>query len=636
MYWKSFLRNQWERKGYHSYTGKDFYSRIGRRAEGKRENKRIYTNLCQKEGMVFRSKAIDSAIERLLDSGKYTEKKMLVLKNPYCMAPLTAMVIFTTEFPCSIQVTLEGGKLLNEKTSVSTRHRIPIYGLYAGRPNRIHLQIWKGQTLCGEKDVVIETGELPKSLQNQVKIKKKEKESPIPFTMAFGGETKYPYAFDENGEVRYYIRQTIKSYGIYQLSGGRFLYLSPNVEVPSFSNPHSALAFEMDFMGRVYREYLIPDGIHHDGCEMTPGGNILSLSSSMEQHVEDTVIEIDRNTGRVVKRLNLKDVLSEHPYFDLLDWAHLNTVSYQPEEGTILLCARNLHSVFKIDWQTEELIWIMCDTSFWENTPYADRVLVPKGEMSFCYQPHAAYFLPENAGENKTLIIYDNHWNKRRPVESFDGDKKSYVRIYEINEKEKTVRLQNSYQTTKSKIRSNGIVMGDHVFAMSGALVDSIEGCQGRITEFDRESKEVMNDYLTKTNFYRAYPFFADFNALCRPMEEKAQILGDKEGIENRTGTVCDAIPKREGLPEIGFEFYEDILLVSGTDHQVQKIFFCGRKHRYLKDYSHTIQKNPACFGDMKYSMPVPTSELLPDKYRILIQSNGLLYDTKKTFQIAG
>ena len=636
MYWKSFLRNQWERKGYHSYTGSDFYSQVGRRQGIKKEKKRIHTDLCQKEGMVFRSKAIDNAIEKLLDSGKYTERKMLVLKNPYCMAPLTALILFNTEFPCSVHVTLEDGELLNERTPVSTRHRIPVYGLRAGQQNQIHLEIWKEQNLYLEKEIMIETGALPKSLQGQVQVREKKKASASPFTMAFGGDTKYPYAFDEHGEVRYYIRQTIKSYGIYQLSGGRFLYLSPNVEIPSFSNPHSALAMEMDFMGRVYREYLIPDGIHHDGCEMKPGGNILSLSSSMDEHVEDTVIEIDRNTGKVVKRLYLRDVLSEHPYFDLLDWAHLNTVSYQPEEGTILLCARNLHSVFKIDWQTEKLIWILCDTSFWENTPYADRVLSPKGEISFCYQPHAAYFLSEQTGDNKTLIIYDNHWNKRRPVESFDGDEKSYVRIYEINEKENTVQLQSSYQTTKSKIRSNGIVMGDHVFAMSGALVDSIEGCQGRITEFDRESGEVLNDYLTKTNFYRAYPFFADFTALCQPMEEKAQILGDKEGVENHTGVEAETIPEKEGMPEIGFEFYEDILLVSGTDHQVQKIFFCGKHHRYLKDYSHTVQKNPACFGNMKYSMPVPTAGLLPDHYQIYIQSNGLLYDTKKTFQIAG
>ena len=291
--------------------------------------KRIRTDLCQNESMVFRSKAIDNEIEKILDSGKYTEKKMLVLKNPYGTTPLTALILFTTEKPCSVHIRLEGGEILDHRTPMSQRHRIPVYGLHAGQTNRICLELWEGTSLSMMREILIETGALPKSLVGQVQVREKKKASASPFTMAFGGNTKYPYAFDENGEVRYYIRQKIKSYGIYQMSGGRFLYLSPNVEVPSFSNPHSALALEMDFMGRVYREYLISDGIHHDGCEMTPGGNILTLSSSMNQHVEDTVIEIDRSTGRVVKRLYLGDVLSEHPYFDLLDWAHLNTVSYQ-------------------------------------------------------------------------------------------------------------------------------------------------------------------------------------------------------------------------------------------------------------------------------------------------------------------
>ena len=120
--------------------------------------------------MVFRSKAIDNAIEKLLDSGKYTERKMLVLKNPYCMAPLTALILFNTEFPCSVHITLEGGELLNERTPVSTRHRIPVYGLRAGQQNQIHLEIWKEQNLYLEKEIMIETGALPKSLQGQVHV----------------------------------------------------------------------------------------------------------------------------------------------------------------------------------------------------------------------------------------------------------------------------------------------------------------------------------------------------------------------------------------------------------------------------------------------------------------------------------
>ena len=46
---------------------------------------------------------------------------------------------------------------------------------------------------------------------------------------------------------------------------------------------------------------------------------------------------------------------------DTIDWAHLNTVSYQPEEDTVLLSPRNLNSAVKVNWTTHEIVWILGD-----------------------------------------------------------------------------------------------------------------------------------------------------------------------------------------------------------------------------------------------------------------------------------
>lgn len=634
MFWKAIFNAIFGKRGYHTYTGSEFY-----RWKGKKQNarKRIKTRLTQKGGLVFRSKAIENAIEKVLDSGKYTEEKMLVLKNPYMLSPLTALIIFTTKEPCSVHVILEDGDLLDQWTEVSTRHRIPVYGMHPGMENKIHLELWRDDQCQSEKVVSITTRKLPKFLLDQVVVQKKKKESVSPFTLVFGGSIRYPYAFDESGEIRFYIRRRTKSYGLYRLSEGRFLYLSNNVQVPSYANPHSALAMEMDLMGRVFREYMIQKGIHHDGCEMTPGGNILGLSSSLTDYVEDAVVEIDRNTGKVVKQLNLADILSEHPYFNFIDWAHLNTVSYQQEEHTVLLCARNLHSVFKIDWETDELLWIISDPFIWKGTPYEEKVLTPVGDdMGYCYQAHSSYFLPEDASDKKRMIIYDNHWAKRRPMETFDGDKKSYVRIYEIDEKEHTVTMQGNFATPKSTIRSIGLVIGDRVMAMSGALLKAKDGCKGRITEFDRESGKIINDYLTKNDFYRAYPFFADYAAMSRSMEETPQILRDDEAVDLKkcTSVKVGDMPLAIGSPNLNYKFYEDILLIKETDHEVEKIYFEGKKNAYVKDYTQTEQKWPEKFGDMVYFLPIPTLALEPDHYRIYLQFRGSLFDTKKTFRI--
>lgn len=651
MFWKTYWKNRICHRGFHSYTGKEFAHWVRKygKCDGQESNGRIDTEISQKDCLARQTRMIDRTMEKLLDSGRYTEENMLVIQNPYMAAPLTAVILFVTEEPCAVRVTVEDGDLFRHTTEETTRHRIPVLSLFADKTNTIQVELLQGECVTYHKKLELVTGALPESLQDAIRIRKKKAESESPFTFVYGGDSAYPYAFDEQGNVRHYLNRRPKSYGVFPLSKGHFLFLSRGVCTPSLGNPHSVLTYEMDFLGRVYREYLVPDGLHHDVCEMEEGGNLMTISSSMSQYVEDSIIEIDRETGEVIQKFCLKDTLSDHPYLDYYDWAHINAVSYQPEDNTILISARNLHSILKIDWGTRELIWILCDTEFWKGTPYEEKVLRPDGEMAFCYQAHAAYFLPEATAKGKRqLIVYDNHWCKRRPVKSFDEDKNSYVRIYEIDEIERTVLLKKSYKTAKSRIRSNGLILNKRVFAMSGCLNKPVEEYQGRITEFNRKSGKVVNEYLTKSAFYRAYPFFADFNELCQPvLDADEKVLGAVpnpelcSGIEFEKALAIppgDSIrrrflsPEKRRLAMIRVKFYDDILMVKGKDHLVQKIYFRGKAHSYVQDYSATKQNNPALFGEFVYSVTVGTAVLAPDDYRIYVQAGDQLYDLKKRF----
>lgn len=135
-----------------------------------------------------------------------------------------------------------------------------------------------------------------------ITVKRKTQESALPWIFVYGGDTKYPYAFDETGKIRYYLSNRPKAYGMFPLSEGKFLFLTNKIYTPGFANPHSVIAYEMDFLGRTHREYYISDSIHHDGCEMEVGGNLLLASSSMNGAVEDAVIELNRRTGDVVRK----------------------------------------------------------------------------------------------------------------------------------------------------------------------------------------------------------------------------------------------------------------------------------------------------------------------------------------------
>lgn len=622
------------------------------------------------------TRQIDAAIEQVLDDETYSPERFLLLTDPYKMAPLTALLICNTKKSVTLSVKIiDSFGWSYEEQKPGTRHRIPIFALRSGRRNDILLEVRENGQILFSRRFYIRTAPLPDTLAHMVSVRKHTKPGASPLTFVFGGDTRLPYAFDETGEIRYYMSRRPKSYGLLPLSDGRFLFLGKVMCRPSFANPHAVLAQEIDYLGRCYQEYYVPDGIHHDATEMIPGGNLLAAS---EDRVEDAVIEIDRKTGKIVKKLSLQSVLSDHPYFDFYDWAHINTVSYSPKDHSVLICARNLHSVIKIDWETDELLWIFCDTSFWAGTPYEAKLLHPEPDTPFCYQAHAAYFINDaHSDGTHDLIIFDNHWQTRRPVKTFDGDKRSHVRIYRINENERTICLAANYPCAKTRIRSNAIVTRKRIFAMCGYLNKDISGHSGSIVEFNRKTGKIVNRYLTCNSFYRAYPMKPDYDALTQPV--KADISREYLTLAGGLPVPChpidtdDARPLplpiphpvsvcirrfkktprkidkyqtlknnlahpvthkiKEELADTAIDFYDCLLLVRCRDHLISHVYLCGKEHSYVKDFSGTNQKCPALFGNMCYSLTIPIRSLKTDHYKIYVECNGVLYDTGRAFK---
>lgn len=641
------------------------------RRVGEERGTGIETDISGKRSYVEKSRVLERGYERILQSGEYDEHHILAVINPYRQAPLTALLLFVTENPCRARVQLEDGGLYTYTSEAVKEHRLPVFGLHAGTGNQVTVELLgENGEVTFQKQLVLYAKKLPKMLADMIHIDKHKKDSAIPLTFVYGGDSKFPYAFDENGEIRYYLSRNPKAYGLFPLSGGRFLFLIKRFAAPSFANPHSVLCQEMDFFGRVIREYYVPEGVHHDGCEMVPGGNLLLASSSKNDWVEDTVVEIERETGHIVKQFCLANVLKDHPYFDFFDWAHLNTVSYRPDNHTVLVCMRNLHTVMELDWETNQINWLLSDPAVWKGTPYEDKVLEPVGDVAWFYQAHAAYWLPDQSGKKRQMIIYDNHWHKRRPMATFDEDKKSYVRIYEIDEENKTVSLKQSYGNIKSKIRSNGIVQGDRVFSMSGYLNEPVDGYDGIVTEFDKKSGKVLNRYYTVNSFYRAYPFFADYDALSQPVSWPEQTI---LGTEVDVWRACDAdvvsdtvrqpwfrIPvrhkkerkkrkedtmknydeelvkreKKSQICRVKLGFYGQFLLVRARDHLVSRVYLQKDNEVYEADFSRTEQRSPALFARFYYSLIMPVGHLPKGEYRVYFEVDGTVYRTGKKFSL--
>lgn len=401
-----------------------------------------------------------------LKKGDYTLTDPYIVQDPYDRAPLTALVMFNTNEAAKISITVKGK---TERTDIThsfeeyeKTHTIPVLGLLSNTNNKV---IITAETKDGKKTsstIAIQTEELPKYIGN-VTIKTLDQksvdigDSELTFVVP---STKYAYAFDENGDIRWY-GSKYNSHVFTELANGNYLFLTKE---SNGSDTYNVLV-EMDLMGKYYhvydfnmanaaqeavsKELVQPEStmIHHDGIEL-PNHNLLLTVNDHSDYVEDTMIEVNRETGDIEKVIDLKDILPSSFYENYSetdrpdgknDWFHQNSIFYDVKDDSIIISGRNQDIVMKLDYKTEQIKWILAADENWREE-YKPYLLKATNDVKFNAGQHTAIVIPDqdNNDETMDLLLYDNNVAVSR------GDKelsKKYSRAaqYRINEKDKTV-----------------------------------------------------------------------------------------------------------------------------------------------------------------------------------------------------
>ena len=244
-------------------------------------------------------------VEDTFESEGYTLENPNVILNPYGNSPLTALVIFETKQEEKSSVTIKGKDELSTYTHTFDEgkvHYLPIYGLYAGVENEVVISIGDK-----EKSLKIKTDELPNDIILPTKVTKDESKLTNDLYFFTPSSRGYTCAYDVNGDVRWYLDERA-IWEVNRLKNGHLLLSTERlVNTPYYSTG----LYEMDMLGKVYTEYSLPGGYHHDYFEME-NGNLLIASDDFDNEygtVEDYVIELDRDTGNIVKTFDLKDIL---------------------------------------------------------------------------------------------------------------------------------------------------------------------------------------------------------------------------------------------------------------------------------------------------------------------------------------
>lgn len=475
--------------------------------------------------------------QNLLKSGEYTEDNIYVQLDPYDASPLSALLLFQTEDAMTVDISVAGKDeattIKNSFDDYETDHSIPVLGLYPDTENEVTVTLTDESGNSMGKTVTIKTGTLAKSIATiDVKEADTQKmdlgDSELTFVIP---STKRAYAFDANGDVRWHSTR-YNSHIFKELTNGNLLYLTKESNDADTYN----VLLETDYLGKIYHRYDFSSSsaandtgksegemtvIHHDGIEL-PSGNFLLTVNDGSNYIEDTMIELNRETGEIEKTIDLKDILPEAFYEDYdstsredgkVDWFHQNSVEYDEADNSIIISGRHQDTIMKIDYDTSEIKWIMGDSSGW---PESYQKYFLKGDVKASGGQHAAIVLPDQDDNDETtdILYYDNNISVTRGDEE-TSEKYSEARQVRINDAEMTIEEVWTFGEALGKDYYTKIIGSARYLSNTGNRLVNFgyrdEGQTSSIMEVTEEGETVLNvdltDFPTSAWAYRAERF---------------------------------------------------------------------------------------------------------------------------------
>ena len=586
-----------------------------------------------------------------------------VILNPYGNSPLTALILFETKEKVSPTITIKGKDELSTFTHTfksSKKHYLKVYGLYADYENEVVIEYTKDDELVS-KSIVIKTDKLPDNmvLPTNVYADKSNLGNDLYFfTPSSAG---YTVAYDVNGDVRWYLTN-YALWKIDRLKNGRLLVSTERL----INSPYYMTGlYEMDLLGKIYNEYSLEGGYHHDYYEME-NGNLLIASDDFNNDdgtVEDYIVEIDRLTGNIVKSFDLKDILNmrdgQSENWIAYDWFHNNSVWYDKKTNSITLSGRHQDAVINVDYKTGKLNWIIGDSTNWSEE-YQKYFFTPVGDGEFEWQwsQHAAMITPEGY-----VFILDNGNNKSKIESEYVSAENSYTRgvMYKIDTKKMTIEQIWEYGKERGSsfyspyISDVDYIDKDHYIVHSGGIVyvngvnsNQPAGFASGNTKLVSTTVELLNDKVIyeltlPTNNYRVekMSLYTDKESYSKENTSRVGTLGKTEVTEKRIMPIIESknIDEEYKSHEISITKEIDRLVVKGRFKRGTNVNVILYKNMISNYYNVSISKKPytaLCvdiFTEEENEKGINVTKYINEddlkgKYSIYLEIDGVIYNT--------
>ncbi|MGL4473021.1 MAG: aryl-sulfate sulfotransferase [Shewanella sp.] len=272
---------------------------------------------------------------------------------------------------------------------------------------------------------------------------------------------------------------------------------------------------QMTLMGRMVSSHRLPGNFidaSHEGIQVENGNFLLRVAAKnyrradgvMVNTVRDQIIEVDAS-GKLVDYWDLNTILDPMRDAALLsldagavclniditqagkqssasdlrtapmgdihgvetgrNWAHVNSIDYDPKDDSIIISSRHQSAVIKIG-RDKQVKWILSPSRGW-NDALATKLLTPVdadgkvinctvrgmcagSEFDFVYTPHTAYKVDEKG----TFTVFDNGDGRHLAQPMFPTGKYSRAVEYKIDEDKMTV--EQVWQYGKDELGYDG------------------------------------------------------------------------------------------------------------------------------------------------------------------------------------
>jgi len=466
------------------------------------------TGVAALEDVIYKQEKKDLELSEAMKNKKYTFDDPYIAVDPYEISPLTALIIFQTKSEEEIRVTINDVFMTTmEKSKI---HSIPIYGLKAGIENKILLQ-YEDQA----KEIVIDRKDISlinlnvEAENDNVTIDKELYFLSVPDNMNVS-------AYDGKGNAVWYLKGNY-ALDVEFLENGR-MYLS-NGENSGVLESYGGF-YEMDYLGKIYKNYSLRNGYHHELISLDDGTTlVLGGKSEIDAPYTASFVYKINGKGEVIDSIDIYDLFHEidAEFADRLIGTNVlvNSAYYEKDRKELVLSLRGLNSVLSLNFDTKKINWIFGDPEFYSESfePYllkiTDNSRLPLGAHT-AYLTKDGYLGVFNNGYdmvNESSIYLVDHKEDYSSAVLYKIDGKNISTFWEYDAEKKYFNYalgSFQYYDNQFKLINFGWTFKEDAYQPDVRLTNSYKTTYARIMELNGQDEVIFHATYPR-GVYRAF-----------------------------------------------------------------------------------------------------------------------------------